>query len=91
VSAIVISGFAFDEENEEAFARYGLTSDQVLDVLLGPYALSSSGEGHSYASHKVIGRDSQGNCIAVPIARTHQTEIWRPVGAWPCQDHEQAP
>jgi hypothetical protein len=36
----------------------------------------------------MIGRDRQGQCIAIPIEPTPVRATWRPVTAWFCKPHE---
>jgi hypothetical protein len=86
-STPLIQGFAFDEENEDEMAAHGVSPDQLLEVLDAPYRVKKNRRGRR-ASHLIIGRDRQNQCIAIPIEPTYDRVIWRPVTAWFCKPHE---
>ena len=82
-----VETFAFDEENEDEMAEHGISPDQVLQILDAPYQIKKNRRGRR-ATHLVIGRDQQDQCIAVPVEPTPHPMIWRPVTAWFCKRHE---
>lgn len=82
-----IDAFLIDDENEEKFWHHGLTSARILQVLELGFRLMRN-RNQRRALYLVIGRDSQGQCIAIPIEPTHAPGVWRPVTAWPCKQHE---
>jgi uncharacterized DUF497 family protein len=86
-SSPYIEDFAFDEENEEEMAKHGISPEQLLQVLDGPYRVRKN-RHQRRASHLILGRDRQSQCIAIPVEPTHVREIWRPVTAWFCKPHE---
>lgn len=84
-----ILDFAFDDENEDKVAAHGLTIDQVAEVLDNRNVVKPN-RRRRRAAWLVIGRDAAGQCIAVPVEPTHDSNIWRPVTAWRCKSHEEA-
>lgn len=86
-SSIQVDDFVFDDENEEEMAAHGISPDHVLQVLLTPYSVRKNRKGRR-ASHLLVGRDLQGQCIAVPVEPTYARGLWRPVTAWFCKGHE---
>jgi hypothetical protein len=48
--------FDIDDENTEKFASHGVTAEQVLQILEGPYLLLRNRRGRR-ASHLLLGRD----------------------------------
>lgn len=89
MSPIAVDEFLIDDENEEKFWRHGLTVAQVNEVLDHPRRIGRNRRGRR-ASYLVIGRDERGQCIAVPIEPTYESNVWRPVTAWPCKPGEWA-
>ena len=83
----MVEDFAFDDENEDEIAAHGITPKQVLQVLDGPYLLKKN-RRRRRATHLIIGRDRQQQCIAIPVEPTPMRKIWRPVTAWYCKAHE---
>ncbi len=82
-----VDAFVIDDDNEEKFERLALTADQVLHVLDRAHRIKRN-RSQRRASYLVVGRDFQGQCIAIPIEPTHDPRVWRPVTAWPCKPHE---
>jgi uncharacterized DUF497 family protein len=82
-----IEDFVFDEENEDEMAEHGISPVQVLQILDAPYHVRKNRHKRR-ATHLIIGRDRQDQCIAIPIEPTHDRTIWRPVTAWFCKGHE---
>lgn len=74
-----IRGFVYDNENEAKFAAHGLTASRVDDLLDRESILVKNRRGRR-GEYLLIGRD-RGTSITVPIRRTSQTGIWRPVTA----------
>lgn len=86
-SSQMIAEFSFDEENEAEMAAHGISPKQLVQVLDGLYQVRKNRRGRR-AAHMVIGRDHQGQCIAIPIVPTYDRRVWRPVTAWYCKPHE---
>ena len=84
-----MDGFVFDEQNEEKFAQHGITVAQVDYVLYDSVAYVVKNRKRRRAQYLLVGRDSSGMCIAVPLERTTGKYIWRAVTAWPCKMHEE--
>jgi hypothetical protein len=84
-----VAGFAIDDLNQEKFWYHGLTDTQVLEVLDNRWTIVPNRSGRA-ADYLIIGQDHAGQCIAIPVVRTADPLIWRPVTAWPCKDSERA-
>lgn len=84
-----VAGFAYDDDNEEKFARHGLTVRQVDQLLANEHVVVRNRKRRR-GLYLVIGCDHGGMCIAVPVEPTRDPSIWRPITAWPCKDHERA-
>jgi hypothetical protein len=82
-----VADFLFDDENEDKMAAHGLTPRRVLQVLDNVHIVVPNRRGRR-APSLIVGRDSGGACISVPIERTRDPLIWRPVTAWPSKDSE---
>ena len=79
-SSPIIEDFAFDEDNEEEIAAHGITPAEIFAVLDAPYAIKKNRRGRR-ASHMLIGRNHQDQCLAIPIEPTRERTVWRPVTA----------
>ena len=91
MSRVIITGFLIDDENEAEFAKHGLRSDAVLQVLENSYVSAPNRRQDIHrARHLLIGRDNGGAPITVPIEPTHIPDLWRPVTAWQSGKWEQA-
>ena len=84
-----VNEFVFDDDNEEKFAVHGVTPRQVHQVLQNDWIIFRNRRARR-AAYLLIGTDSSGRCIAVPIERTHNQGLWRPVTAWYCKPSEES-
>jgi hypothetical protein len=84
-----IEAFWFDDENVEKFAAHGLTDLQVDQVLENEHVVVRNRKRRR-AQYLVIGTDHGGTCIAVPIEKTPEPGVWRPVTAWRCKASERS-
>lgn len=94
LSRITVADFLIDEENEEKFWGGGetgrsVTADQVLQVLEQPFTVVRNRKERR-GQYLVIGRDSSGECLAIPIEPTHDPVVWRPVTVWRCTNAQRA-
>ncbi len=76
-----IEGFLLDDENLDEFAGHGVRDDQVLQVLEDQFYMGRNKRGRR-GSHLVIGYDYSGECLTIPVRRTMEPGLWRPVTAW---------
>ncbi len=67
----------------------GIGIDQIFAVLDREWVVTPNRGGRA-ASHILYGTDNQGQCIAMPIARTEVPGVWRPITAWYCKKSEAA-
>ena len=82
-----IEAFLIDDENEEKFAAHGLSARHVTEILENIHVVLRNRRGRR-GLYLVVGRDNGGACVAVPVARTHEPSLWRPITAWPCKPRE---
>lgn len=83
-----IQAFLLDDENLDEFAAHGIMDDQVLQVLDDRFYMGRNKRGHR-GSHLIIGYDYSGECLTIPVQRTKEAGLWRPVTAWPSTPEEQ--
>lgn len=81
--------FLIDDHNSDKFAAHSISPRQVLQVLANPHILVPNRRGRA-ARYLMVGEDDGGACLAVPVAPTHEPELWRPITAWYCKDREKA-
>lgn len=86
-SSLRVEGFHFDDENEEKLWSHGLTPIQVLQVLEHSHRIKKN-RGQRRGAYLIIGRDRQGQCLAIPIEPTHDRRLWRPITGWYCKASE---
>ena len=86
-STPLIEDFYFDDENEDEIAAHGISPEQLYEILEAPHRIKKN-RGQRRATHLMVGRDRQGQCIASPVEPTHEPRMWRPVTAWFCKPHE---
>lgn len=86
-SSRAVADFVFDDENEAEMDEHGISPKQLIQVLEAPHRVKKNRKGRR-ATHMVIGRDFQDQCIAIPIEPTPTRHVWRPVTAWFCKPHE---
>lgn len=91
---ITVAALVIDEVNEDKFWGDGgsnrrLTADQVLQVLEHPFVIVRNRKERR-ALYLLVGRDSSGTCIAIPIEPTYDPVVWRPITAWRCKEAEKA-
>jgi uncharacterized DUF497 family protein len=82
-----VLAFLFDDQNEGKLNQHGLTPEQVDQVLENAHLVGKNRRNRR-APFFVIGKDHSGECIAVPIEPTYDVDLWRPVTAWRCKEHE---
>ena len=87
--SITVAGFELDDVNEEKFALHGVTLRQVLQVLQNSFLIVPNRRDRT-GLYLLLGRDNGGQCLAIPIQATPEADIWRPITAWTCKEHERA-
>ncbi|HUG16860.1 MAG TPA: hypothetical protein VMM78_17770 [Thermomicrobiales bacterium] len=89
LSTVTVEALDLDDENEEKFWSHGIMPRQVDAVLNRPFSVLPNRKNRR-APYILIGVDSSGRCIAIPIEPTHDPVIWRPITAWYCKGSEYA-
>ena len=87
MSSPVIEGFLIDDLNETKISSHGLSVRQIIQVLENKHIIIHN-KKRRRGSYLVIRKDNGGNCIAIPVERTHDSILWRPITAWLCKDSE---
>jgi hypothetical protein len=82
-----VADFLFDDENEDKMAAHGLTPRRVLQVLDSVHIVVPN-RRERRAPFLIVGKDSSGACISIPIEPTLDPMVWRPVTAWPAKKGE---
>lgn len=80
-SAPRVDELEFDEHNEEELARHGIDPLRAYAVVTGQPLFVRNKRGRA-ATYKVIGPDSSGTMLTIPIAATALPGRWRPVTGW---------
>lgn len=89
MSSPLIEEFLINEVNEEKINSHGLSIRQVVEVLENKHIVIRNRK-HRRGLYLIIGTDNSGNCIAIPVERTYDPRLWRPITAWFCKGSEQA-
>lgn len=76
-----VESFLFDDENEEKIMSHGLSAYRVMQVLGNTHVILPN-KKRRRGMYLIIGRDNGGSCISIPVERTHDPLLWRPVTAW---------
>jgi len=76
-----IESFIFDDENEEKIMSHGLSAYRVMQVIDNVHVVLPNRKGRR-GLYLIIGRDNGGSCISIPVERTLNPSIWRPITAW---------
>jgi len=87
MSSPIIEEFLFDDINEIKIGSHGLSIPQIIQVLENKHIIIPNRK-HRRGVYLVIGVDKGGNCIAIPVERTYESKLWRPITAWSCKDSE---
>lgn len=87
MSSVRIEGFLIDDENEEKIAAHGVSYRQIIQILDNVHIVMPNKKGYR-GVYLVLGKDNGGACIAVPVERTNDPTVWRPITAWRCKPGE---
>jgi hypothetical protein len=89
MAQIEVEDFQITTAIEDKLWSHGLTPERVRSVLNRPWVVTRNRKARA-ASRILIGRDDQGQCLAIPIVPTDEPGVWRPVTAWRCKPGEAA-
>jgi hypothetical protein len=89
MSSPIIEEFLIDELNETKIRSHFLSVNQIIQVLENRHIIIPNRKRRR-GLYLVIGKDNGGNCIAIPVERTYDSRLWRPITAWFCKDSERA-
>ncbi len=83
-----IERFLIDDLNETKINSHGLSVHQIVQVLENKHIVVPNRKRRR-GLYLVVGVDNGGSCIAIPVERTHDPKLWRPITAWYCKESEQ--
>lgn len=86
---ITVADFQFSDRADSKMWAHGIDFGQLYEILNHRYVVKRNRKDR-VAEYFLIGRDNGGRCIAVPILRTDDPYVWRPVTAWYCKPAEAA-
>lgn len=89
MTRVEIIDFKITDQALEHASWHGISIDQLFAVLDHFWVVTPNRKERA-ASHILYGTDNQGQCVAIPIARTDEPGIWRPITAWYCKKSEAA-
>jgi uncharacterized DUF497 family protein len=89
VPRISVKDFEFSERAESKMWEHGIEFSQLYEVLDHRHVVKRNRKDR-VAEYFLIGRDNNGHCIAIPVMRTDDPYVWRPVTAWYCKPAEAA-
>lgn len=87
--AIYVSELEFDDNNLAELEAHGLSMNQVVSMLEGKPGFFPNGKERS-GTRLMIGTDSGGIMLSVPIIETPVKARWRPTSGWPSKKSELA-
>jgi hypothetical protein len=87
MAQIDIADFDFTDRAIAKLWRHGIDIEQLYAVLSYPWIVVRNREDRA-ASHVLLGTDNLGRCLAIPIAETDDSLIWRPITARYCKPGE---
>jgi len=79
--AVEVRALSWDDQNEEHIAAHGVTPREVSQVVENPHMLVRNRK-RRHAELLMIGRTHGGRVLCVPLARTSDDSVWRPVTAY---------
>lgn len=89
MTRILVWEFDVDDDNASKFAAHGISENQLRTVLDRPFRIIRN-RAERAADYLLIGRDSSGVCLTIPIAPTSDPTVWRPFTAWRCKASERS-
>ena len=84
---IRVADFEYSERADSKMWEHGIEYGQLYEVLDNRHVVKRNRKDR-VAEYFLIGRDNNGRCIAIPIKRTNDPSVWRPVTAWYCKPAE---
>ena len=87
MSSPIIEEFLIDDLNETKIGSHCLSLSQIIQVLENKHIIVPNRKRRR-GLYLVIGKDNGGNCIAIPVEKTYDSRLWRPITAWFCKDSE---
>jgi uncharacterized DUF497 family protein len=77
--------FLFDDGNLAELDRHNIAFEDVVAVLHGDPRFFRNSRGRA-GTRLMVGPDSSGRILAVPIIETPLEGVWRPITAWPASE-----
>lgn len=79
--AVEVRVLRWDDKNEDHIARHGVTAREVNQVVENAHILLRN-RNRRRARLVLVGRTHGGRALCVPLAKTRDDGVWRPVTAY---------
>ncbi len=83
--SVHVRTLSWDDENEAHIARHGVTIGEVNQIVENRHIVVRN-RRHRRAPLLLIGRTHGGRVLSVPIEKTAEPDVWRPVTAFPATE-----
>jgi len=87
--AFEVRALSWDDQTEAHIAEHGVTPREVNQMVENPHILLRNRRG-TRAPVLLIGRTHGGRVLSVPMAKTRDPGVWRPITAFPATDAQTA-
>ena len=87
--AFEVRAFSWDDQIEAHIAEHGVTPREVNQMVENPHIIVRNRRGKR-APVLLIGRTHGGRVLSVPLAKTREPGVWRPVTAFPATEAQTA-
>jgi uncharacterized DUF497 family protein len=87
--AVEVRALYWDDQTEAHIAEHGVTPREVNQMVENPHILVRNRKGKR-APMLLIGRTHGGRVLSVPLAKTRDPGVWRPITAFPATEAQTA-
>lgn len=87
--AVEIRALSWNDETEAHIAEHGVTPREVNQMVENPHIIVRNRKRRR-APVLLIGRTHGGRVLSVPLAKTRDPEVWRPITAFPATQAQTA-
>jgi uncharacterized DUF497 family protein len=83
--AVDVLALSWDDENEAHIIKHGVTLSEVNQMVENPHVVVRNRRNRR-APLLLVGRSHGGRVLCVPIRKTTEPTVWRPVTAFPATE-----
>jgi uncharacterized DUF497 family protein len=87
--ATEVRALSWNDETEAHIAEHGVTPREVNQMVENPHIIVRNRQGRR-APMLLIGRTHGGRVLCVPLAKTRDPGVWRPITAFPATEAQAA-